>query len=470
MALPKVLANFTTSLATKISSTASSLTLSRSTDPDGTTLSGQYILTIDEGASVEEHLLVTLAGSAGTIDTRGLSKVDMTTSKAANKFAHDRGAETKITNAVLIKTVNRLNGTEAFDSVALTGVASITGLTTPTSGETTKAANVAYVNAVSVAGAADATTSVKGIVELATASELAAGTATGSTGANLVAASTNFNATPSATTLVPVTNASGKLAAGFGGAASTLATLNASSLVVEDPANATTTPTASKIVKADATSKISDGWIGLTTAGDTVYSDGTDLQRLAIGTAGQILKVNSGATAPSWLNQKQTVFTTAVTVSNTLTETNLLSVSIPGGTLLSTGVLKGYILFSQIKLSNTKRITFKLKYGATTVVDTGTLPNNYGFNATLEGRLDFILAGSGATNTQKGVLSYTGSYGDYIVGSTSGTDIIQGRAFSTGTAAEDSTAAKTFSITVTFNNASASDAVTADIGFLEVIN
>jgi len=34
--------------------------------------------------------------------------------------------------------------------------------------------------------------------------------------------------------------------------------------------------------------------------GDIVYFDGTNLVRLPIGTAGQVLKVNAGATAPEW--------------------------------------------------------------------------------------------------------------------------------------------------------------------------
>lgn len=38
----------------------------------------------------------------------------------------------------------------------------------------------------------------------------------------------------------------------------------------------------------------------LTTAGDLAYRDGSDWARLALGTAGQVLKVNSGATAPEW--------------------------------------------------------------------------------------------------------------------------------------------------------------------------
>ena len=37
-----------------------------------------------------------------------------------------------------------------------------------------------------------------------------------------------------------------------------------------------------------------------TTAGDTMYFNGTDVVRLGIGTAGQALIVNSGATAPEW--------------------------------------------------------------------------------------------------------------------------------------------------------------------------
>lgn len=37
-----------------------------------------------------------------------------------------------------------------------------------------------------------------------------------------------------------------------------------------------------------------------TTAGDTMYYNGTDVVRLGIGTAGQALVVNTGATAPEW--------------------------------------------------------------------------------------------------------------------------------------------------------------------------
>jgi hypothetical protein len=73
------------------------------------------------------------------------------------------------------------------------------------------------------------------------------------------------SATPSAAALIPITNGAGKLAAGFGGAASTLATLNGSIKVVEDPANATATPTLGKIPIADGSAHL-DGWISAATA------------------------------------------------------------------------------------------------------------------------------------------------------------------------------------------------------------
>lgn len=76
-------------------------------------------------------------------------------------------------------------------------------------------ADVAYVNSVVAAGAANASTIVKGIIQIATAVQTAAGTATGSTGALLVPPNSLFNATQSATTIIPVTNTSGKLSQAF---------------------------------------------------------------------------------------------------------------------------------------------------------------------------------------------------------------------------------------------------------------
>ena len=183
--LPKVLANFETGLSTKISDSASSLTIDTSVDNDGNALSGLYQITIDEGISSEEHMLVTFTGASGTITRRGLSRVDFWTEQTANKFAHDRGASVKITNFSIGSVFRLLNGTDTFNSVNLSGIASISGLSLPTSGETTKAASVQYVNNIAISGAPDATTTVKGISEEATQAEIDADTAVGGTGARL---------------------------------------------------------------------------------------------------------------------------------------------------------------------------------------------------------------------------------------------------------------------------------------------
>ncbi|MFH1231028.1 MAG: hypothetical protein V1709_05970 [Planctomycetota bacterium] len=69
-------------------------------------------------------------------------------------------------------------------------------------------------------------------------------------------------------------NVSTKIDATYGGSASGLATLNASSKVVQDPANATATPTGNKIPIADGNGKL-DGWVSYKPGGtDVAVSDG----------------------------------------------------------------------------------------------------------------------------------------------------------------------------------------------------
>ena len=56
-----------------------------------------------------------------------------------------------------------------------------------------------------------------------------------------------------------------------------------------------------------------------TTIGDTAYASATDtLSRLGIGTAGQVLKTNSGATAPEWGTSSKAIQVHAVDDANSL--------------------------------------------------------------------------------------------------------------------------------------------------------
>lgn len=66
-----------------------------------------------------------------------------------------------------------------------------------------------------------------------------------------------------------------------------------------------TLPTATVPISSGGTGQTTktaafDALAPTTTAGDTMYFNGTDVVRLGIGTAGQALVVNSGATAPEW--------------------------------------------------------------------------------------------------------------------------------------------------------------------------
>lgn len=109
-------------------------------------------------------------------------------------------------------------------------------------------------------GGINASELVKGVSQLATGVQAQSGTSLGSTGARLVLPNSLSNATSSATILVPITNSNGKLHNSFGGATSSLATLDTNVLVVQNPTNATSTPTANKIPIATASGTL-DTWV-----------------------------------------------------------------------------------------------------------------------------------------------------------------------------------------------------------------
>jgi hypothetical protein len=86
--------------------------------------------------------------------------------------------------------------------------------------------------------------------------------------------------------------------------ASTAATTSVAGIVQLSDSTSTTssvlasTPTATKSAYDLANAAIAKSTV--TTAGDIIYRNATVPVRLGIGTAGQVLKVNSGATAPEW--------------------------------------------------------------------------------------------------------------------------------------------------------------------------
>jgi hypothetical protein len=137
----------------------------------------------------------------------------------------------------------------------------------------------------------------------------------------------------------------------------------------------------------------------MTTTGDTIYSSsGSTPARLGIGTAGQILQVNSGATAPEWVTPAGSLANYALIGSVT---------SLSGTTTTISGISGKDSLF--IRIANYKagsNAVFELTFNS----DSGT---NYIYNEvekngtsavsfnSATGDTKFRVGGSGGTNTME---------------------------------------------------------------------
>lgn len=69
--IPQAVANFETSLSSKITSSDTSMTLVSGTTGDGTTLNGTFGFVIDSGNSQQEYVIATCVDTACTGMTRG---------------------------------------------------------------------------------------------------------------------------------------------------------------------------------------------------------------------------------------------------------------------------------------------------------------------------------------------------------------------------------------------------------------
>lgn len=114
-ALPQATGVFETSLASPISSTATSMTLTSNSVRGGGSVSGYTCFTVDEGTAQAEVICGTVSSTAVTSMTRGISYADGITAVAANKFSHRRGANVKITDFPLVQILKaQNNGDETF--------------------------------------------------------------------------------------------------------------------------------------------------------------------------------------------------------------------------------------------------------------------------------------------------------------------------------------------------------------------
>lgn len=106
--VPTVVALYEDSLASRITSAATSLTLVRGTDKQDRNLSGYYGFVVDEGSSTEEFMTANCTATACTIVSRGLDVQDGSSEVSALKFEHRRGASVKISNFPQLALLSRI--------------------------------------------------------------------------------------------------------------------------------------------------------------------------------------------------------------------------------------------------------------------------------------------------------------------------------------------------------------------------
>lgn len=213
---PETVAFFEDSLATPITAAATSLTLVRGTDKHGNPLGNHtFGFVISEGTSNEELVLADCNGTACTSATRGVSVVTGTSTVAGAAKAHRRGDSVKITDAPILLFLNNVfHGRQNIESLLFYATSTIP---CSASSPNTAICGKAYMDGLSIAGAADANETTKGIVELATGAEAAASTQFGSTGAWLVPTALISTSTPfiPAGNYIPVTLSTGLLSPAF---------------------------------------------------------------------------------------------------------------------------------------------------------------------------------------------------------------------------------------------------------------
>ena len=120
----------------------------------------------------------------------------------------------------------------------------------------------------------------------------------------------------------------------------------------------------------------------MTTTGDTIYSSsGSTPARLGIGTAGQVLRVNSGATAPEWaapagggkvLQLVQASYSTSKTITGTTMTDTDLSLSITPTSATSKILVLVNQNFEIYRASNEQGHTMRIMRGATEVYATAS--------------------------------------------------------------------------------------------------
>lgn len=141
-------------------------------------------------------------------------------------------------------------------------------------------------------------------------------------------------------------------------------------------------------------------------------------------------------------------------------ETTLISVTIPGGTLGTTGAIAVQLNLTNVSITNTSTATIRFKYAGSTYITSSINNGSGGDVAGLGGTCTFMLYANGATGTQTG-FAYTVAAADHVTGAAATTNVASLSATdSCGSTAGDSTVNQTLAITLEYSGAAAGNTTT----------
>ncbi len=390
-----------------ITSSASSITISSFAYPDGTPITMSNLNssveygTLEPGTSKEEQIPFTgvtqnVNGTAVlTGVSRGLSFYYPFAASTTLAMSHAGASTFVLSNTAAFysefaknKTDESISGIWTFASTTIPRLDSYLAPTLDN-----ELASKKYVDDIAISGSPDATTAVKGIVEIATDVETASSTPTGSTGATLVIPASNATSTYNSATAplkVVVTDNSGKIDGNF--------------LDTTESYNFTGNNnfTGNILIKnLNASSTASNPLILNNVSYNTPSTQGATSTTLQ----------NDGSGNLTWAGYNRKLLvqntTTCVTLNSTATST-VFALNVPGGSLSTNNAVRVRVSVASTTSMGTDQTNFDIGYGTAST----TISVNATSGQTNGGYFDVILSANGATNSQKlsflssGVASY----------------------------------------------------------------
>lgn len=443
--------SYTGKLLTRLSEGGSESTFNTTpgTAKDSSTLTtakiGDFaVFTINPGAANEEKISVSAVSVSGTTATwtiinRGLSFTE-NVAITANKKQHAIGETVIISNDdhyinqqyVNVDDAQTISGIKTFSASPLA----------PTPTTDSQVAIKSYVDGVALVSAPDANETTKGVIELSTAAEAAAGTSLGSTGARLVLPGSLATSTPNAST------ATGNIVASLGRyiKQTWLDLSEAFSFSGGLTSTATTTIAASGVASAP-----------LTLNGISYQFPSAD------ATASGYSLTSNASGVLSWASTTNKLFaTTTPSVFTGATSHTILTTTIPANIITGTNGISGEFMASLRSVATTEK-TITLAYGGTTCGTATVTPDSY-INTTLYGKIEIIIQANNSSSAQTCSVRFLGQLNAMFVVTSSGNPSVS--MFGNGSAVEDATSAQTLVITFAQN---ISDTFTIYNGFINWI-